>query len=205
MAGDEEDDWVEVRRFTDSIGADMIRDFLHEHDVRVAIRGNPQATRMTWSATTDVIRIVVARADLEKANEALAAMTAGDAHPFRGASPIDDEDDKGETFVKPRSALGAAVLSLLVPIGAGHFYARHGAAGTVLCAGIVGSVLGIWFGGRYDLARAWGILVLIDMVGSIWAVRRFNQNRVPAERMQRGWAMVAVVLAFAVSWITSAR
>ena len=56
---DDEDDWVEVavRR---RIGAKMIRDFLLDHDVRVAIRGNPQATRMTWSETSDVIRIVVA-------------------------------------------------------------------------------------------------------------------------------------------------
>ena len=78
LSDEESEDWVEVRRFDDAIGVTMIRDFLLDHDVRAAIRGNPQATRMTWSQTTDNLRIVVAPADLEKAREALAAMSAGD-------------------------------------------------------------------------------------------------------------------------------
>ena len=203
MSGDDEGDWIEVRRVTDAIGADMIRDFLHEHDVRVAIRGNPQATRMTWSQTSDVIRIVVAPGDLEKAQEALAAMTADGAHPFRGASPIEDDDDKAQRFEKPRSVLGAAFLAVVVPIGGGHFYARHGAAGTILAAGVIGAVLGMMFGGRPELARAWAFLVLADMAGSIWAVRRFNAKRVPSESVQRSWAIGAVVLAFAASLLTA--
>jgi hypothetical protein len=130
-------------------------------------------------------------------------MTAGDTHPFRGPSRIDDENESAETFVKPRSALAAAFLALLVPIGAGHFYARHGAAGTILCAGMIGSAIGLWLGGRAELASAWMILVTIDMVGSFWAVRRFNQKRVPSDSVQRAWALGAVVLAFAVAWLTA--
>ncbi|MBX3198112.1 MAG: hypothetical protein KF850_16025 [Labilithrix sp.] len=201
-SGDDEGDWIEVRRVTDPIGADMIRDFLHEHDVRVAIRGNPQATRMTWSQTTDVLRIVVAPGDLQKAEEALAAMTSESTHPFRGASPIEDESEKADKFVKPRSAVGAAFLAVIVPIGGGHFYARHGAAGTILAAGIAGAVLGMVLGGRAELLRAWALLVGVDMVGGFLAVRRFNAKRVPPESTQRRWALGAVVLAFAAAILT---
>jgi hypothetical protein len=204
MDRDETDEWVEVRRSSDAIGADMICDFLREHEVRAAIRGNTRATRMTWSATTDLIRIVVAKADLEKAHEALAAMSAGDTHPFRGPSPPPAEGEEIEdAFVKPRSALAAAMLGLLVPMGAGHFDARHGAAGTILCAGTVGSVLGMWLTGRPELARAWAILVVLDVVGSVLAVRRFNRQQVPAENVQRRWAMGAVAIAFVVAWLSS--
>jgi hypothetical protein len=201
MAGDDEDDdWVEVRRFEDPIGATMIRDFLHDHDVRVAIRGNPQATRMTWSQTTDIIRIVVPPADLEKAREALAAMSAGDTHPFRGAAPPPDEAPE-EKFVKPRSGLGAAMLAFFVPIGAGHFYARHGAAGTIIGIGIVGAVAASILLGHDELFRAWAFLVVLDAVGAFWAVRRFNEKRIPPDDVQRRWAMAGVVAAFAAAWV----
>ena len=203
--GDDEGDWIEVRRVTDSIGADMIRDFLHEHDVRVAIRGNPQATRMTWSQTSDVLRIVVAPGDLQKAKDALAAMTTESSHPFRGAAPIEDDSERADRFVKPRSAIGAAVLAVIVPIGGGHFYARHGAAGTVLAAGIVGAALGLVLAGRAELARTWALLVAVDMIGAFWAVRRFNAKRIPSEGTQRRWALVAVVLAFATTLLTAER
>lgn len=200
---DDADDWVEVRRFADPIGAEMIRDFLADHDVRVAIRGNPQATRMTWSQTSDVIRIVVARPDLEKAKEALEAMTAGEQHPFRGPTPPreEEEEERVEAFVKPRSALAAAALALIVPIGAGHFYARHGAAGTILCAGMVGAILATFLSGEPAFFGAWGLLVLVDILGALFAVRRFNRKRVPSEGTQRRWAVGAVVLAFVAAWL----
>ena len=99
---------------------ETVRLFSHERNraVRVALRGNPLATRMTWSQTSDNLRIVVAPADLEKAREALAAMSAGvDNHPFRGASPLADEaePEPAEAFVKPRSGLGGAPCSGLRP------------------------------------------------------------------------------------------
>jgi hypothetical protein len=197
---DEHEDWVEVRRFDDAIGVTMIRDFLLDHDVRAAIRGNPQATRMTWSQTTDNLRIVVAPADLEKAREALAAMSAGDAHPFRGPSPL-AEDESEERFEKPRSGLGAAMLACFVPIGAGHFYARHGAAGTIFAIAMIGAVLGSIVFGHLELFRAWMCLIVIDAVGSFLAVRRFNQKRVPPDAVQRQWAMGAVIAAYGLAWL----
>jgi hypothetical protein len=204
MVDADDDEWVEVRRFADRIGAEMIRDFLADHDVRVAIHGNPQAPRMTWSETSDVIRIVVARADLEKAKEALEAMTAGDQHPFRGPTPARDDEEEGdraEKFEKPRSGPSAVALAVLVPIGAGHFYARHGAAGAILCAGMLGSFLASMVGGQPGFFRAWGILVVVDAIGSFFAARRYNQKRVPPDGLQRKWAMGAVVLAFIAAWI----
>jgi Putative prokaryotic signal transducing protein len=204
MVDADDDDWVEIGRFDDRIGAEMIRDFLADHDVRVALHGNPQATRMTWSQTSDVIRIVVPRADLENAKEALEAMTAGEQHPFRGPTPAreDDEDEaRGATIEKPRSASSALALAIIVPIGAGHFYARHGAAGIILCAGMLGAFLASIVGGQPAFLRAWGILVVVDAIGAFFAARRYNQRRVPPEGMQRTWAMAAVVLAFAGAWL----
>ncbi|MBX3186658.1 MAG: DUF2007 domain-containing protein [Labilithrix sp.] len=205
MAADE-DEWVEIKRFGDPIGADMICDFLREHDVRVQLRGNTQATRMTWSQTSDNIRIVVLREDLEKAHEALAAMNQGEArgHPFRDLSAPKDDDEAEEKFVKPRSVIAAAFLAFILPIGAGHFYARHGAAGTILLAGIAGALLASFFGAHYEVtARAWGILVLADAVGAVLAVRRFNARRPMSEGSQRQWAAVAVLVAFALAWATA--
>jgi hypothetical protein len=200
---EDEDDWVEVRRFDDAIGATMIRDFLVDHDVRCAIRGNPQATRMTWSQTTDNLRVVVPAGDLDKAKEALEAMSAGDTHPFRGAAPRDEDDEGPESkFVKPRSAIGAAMLAVFVPIGAGHFYARHGAAGTMLCVGMLGSAGAAIVLGHAELFRAWGILVIVDIIGSYFAVRRFNQHRIPPENVQRMWGFIAVIVAFGIAWMT---
>jgi len=206
--GEEQDDgrdWVEIRRNVDPLRADMICDFLRDHAVRVAVRGSTTATRLPWSETSNVIRVVVHPGDVAKANDALVAMEAGEAveQPFRGRGPKPADKGDDEPYVQKRSALGAAFLGLLIPIGAGHFYARHGAAGTILCAGIVGAVLGMWIGGHWELGRAWGILVVVDMVAARWAVKRFNEGRVPPEGTQRAWAMFAVVAAFAIAWLSA--
>ena len=41
------------------------------------------------------------------------------------------------------------------------------------------------------------------MVGAFLAVRRFNEKRVPPEGVQRGWAVAAVVGAFAAAMLTA--
>jgi hypothetical protein len=192
----EEGDWVEVRRATTPVEADMVRNFLRDHGVPSAINGDSGGTRLVWQQTMMDIRIVVAPSDLDNAREVLAAMTADTAeHPFRGAPPV--VRDEEEPYVATRSMLAAPMLAALVPIGAGHFYARHGAAGTILCAGVAGSFLGILLG-HLELAVTWGILVVVDIAGSVLAVKRFNAQQVPTESVQRGWAIGAVVIAFAV-------
>lgn len=203
LAPKDEGDWVEVRRATTPVEADMVRNFLRDHGVPSAINGDSGGTRLVWQQTMMDIRIVVAPSDLENAREVLAAMTADTAeHPFRGAPPVAREDE--EPYVATRSMMAAPMLAVLVPIGAGHFYARHGAAGTLLCAGIAGSFLGILLG-HTELAVTWGILVAVDVVGSIVAVRRFNAQRVPPENVQRAWAIGAVLVAFAVGGFLGRR
>ena len=199
----DEGDWVEVRRATTPVEADMVRNFLRDHGVPSAINGDSGGTRLVWQQTMMDIRIVVAPSDLENAREVLTAMTAHTTeHPFRGAPPV--ARDEEEPYVATRSMMAAPMLAALVPIGAGHFYARHGAAGTILCAGVAGSFLGIMLG-HLELALTWGILVVVDIAGSVLAVKRFNAQRVPTESVQRGWAIGAVVIAFAIGAILGPR
>lgn len=199
----DEGDWVEVRRATTPVEADMVRNFLRDHGVPSAINGDSGGTRLVWQQTMMDIRIVVAPSDLENAREVLTAMTAHTTeHPFRGAPPV--ARDEEEPYVATRSMMAAPMLAALVPIGAGHFYARHGAAGTILCAGVAGAFLGIMLG-HLELALTWGILVVVDIAGSVLAVKRFNAQRVPTESVQRGWAIGAVVIAFAIGAILVPR
>lgn len=192
-----DENWVEVRRASTPVEAQMVRDFLADHGVKSAVNGDSGGTRLPWQHTMMDIRIVVAPGDLENAREVLAAMVATDTdHPFRGPAPMDREE---EPYVAKRSAVAAAMLGFMIPIGAGHFYARHGAAGTILCAGMIGSFLGVMLG-RYGLAIAWALLVVVDIVGSRWAVKRFNEQRVPPDSEQRKWAMGAVAVAFLAAW-----
>ncbi len=201
----DEGNWVEIRRASSHIEADMVRDFLRDHGVRSAVNGDAGGTRLPWQHTTLDIRIVVAPSDVENAREVLEAMVSDtQEHPFRGAPPAAKEDEEEEAYVKKRSAMAAMMLGFWLPIGSGHFYARHGAAGTILCAGMVGAFLGIMLG-RPELALAWPILVVVDIVGAYWAVKRFNEDRVPPESVQRKWAFGAVVLAFAIAWLTLSR
>jgi hypothetical protein len=192
----EEDDWVEVRRFDDPLRADMVRNFLREHGVTVASRGDPGVTAVLNRFTTVVdIRLDVPRAELEAAEEALAALEAEEVdHPFRGGRRGKEEEP---TEPPPRKTAFAIFLAMLFPFGAGHFYARHGAAATILCAGIVGGVLGATFGGRPELFRIAGYIVTADILFAHWAVKRHNEQRIPSENLQRGAAALVVLLAYA--------
>jgi hypothetical protein len=207
MAGDPEDEgnWVEVRRASTPVEADMVRDFLRDHGVRSAVNGDSGGTRLPWQHTLMDIRIVVAPGDLADAKDVLAAMVANTTeHPFRSLPPARDRDEEDGPYFARRSVIGAVMLGLLVPIGAGHFYARHGAAGTILCAGVGGAFLGMMLR-HQELVVAWALLVAFDALGAIWAVRRFNAQRVPPESVQRAWALGAVLVAFGVAWLQGAR
>jgi hypothetical protein len=138
MANDRDaaEDWVEIRRFDDAIPAEMTRDFLRDHGLAVRMRGNVGGTALLNRFNTVMdIRLDVGRHDLESAREALQAMEAGDAveQPFRGRSPKTKEEEAA--YVPPRKTAAAMILGFLLPIGSGHFYARHGAAGSILLAG----------------------------------------------------------------------
>jgi hypothetical protein len=187
---EEEIDWVEIVRVHDRFEADVTAGFLRDHGVPVQTAGGGSTALPTMGLTD--MRILVPRAELERAGQVLEAMKRGaaDTHPFRDAPP-----EPYEAPVAKRKAAFAVMLALLVPIGGGHFYARHGAAGTLLAAGIIGGVLGARFG-IPALVYASALLVVIDAVTSPFAVRRTNAGAASSEGRQRLWAFAAVVAAY---------
>jgi len=191
MAADE--DWVELLQVHDRFQSEVTVRFLEDHGIQVQTSGGSNWALPTISMTD--LRLLVLRADLQRAREVLAAMRSEttEAHPFRDAPP-----EPYEAPVARRGPLFAVMLALLVPIGGGHFYARHGAAATVLAAGIVGGLLGGWLGMHFFV---WGsaLLILADAVSSPFAVRRANRGEIPSEGKQRGWALAAVILAYLVA------
>lgn len=183
-------DWVEILRVHDRFEADVTVAFLRDHDLRVQTSGGAN-TALPMMGLTD-LRILVPRADIARAEQVLKAMKEGKAegHPFRDAPP-----ESYEPPVARRKAPFATLLALLVPIGGGHFYARHGAAGTILAAGIVGGFVGA-MAGLPTLIYASAVLVAVDAVFAPFAVRRTNRDAVSPEGTQRGWAVLAVVGAY---------
>jgi hypothetical protein len=198
--GDEE--WVEIRRFVDATNAEMTRDFLRDHDIDARIRGNSGATGVLNRFTTVIdTRLDVRRGDLDAAREALHALEAGAANedPFRGRRPVEPDDEL--PYAPPKKASAAMFLALLIPIGAGHFYARHGAAGTILLAGIAGGFVGGLLGGGVVPMLACALIVGADIVLCPFAVRRNNQGRIPSDGRQRAFALAVVAAAFAAAYV----
>ena len=197
---DGQETWVVLRHFDDAMEAEITLNFLRDHDVRVEVRGNSvnSATLNRFITVID-IRLVVPAEDLEHAQEVLTAMTSeATEHPFRGARPPELAADEGadRALVQRRHRSAAFILAILVPVAGGHFYARHTGAAIVLALGIVGSFLAAVMLGAPQLLIASAILVALDAVLSVLAVRRFNEGRVPTEAAQRAWAFAAVVIAW---------
>jgi Putative prokaryotic signal transducing protein len=78
-------DWVELLRVHDGLEAETLVGMLKDHDVPVRTYGGA-TTALPTIGLTDV-RILVPRADRERAEQVLAAMRGGlaDVHPFRDA------------------------------------------------------------------------------------------------------------------------
>lgn len=196
-----QDAWIEIKRFDDPLRSEMVRDFLRDHGIQTRMRGNAGSTSVLNRFDTILdIRLDVPAALLEQAKEALVALEAGDSaeQPFRGRVPASPDS---EAYVPPRKPAAAMMLGFIVPIGAGHFYARHGAAGAILMAGVIAAFLGVMFAGHVELGVAWGIILVADVVGSYFAVKRHNAGTIPSEGKQRIVALGVVVLAFAAALI----
>lgn len=189
----EDVDWALLLQVHDRFQSEVTVQFLEDHGIEVQTSGGANWALPTISMTD--VRLLVARADLERARQVLAAMRAENAgvHPFRDAPP-----EAYEAPVSRRKGAFAAILALLVPVGGGHFYARHTAAGAILAAGIVGGLLGARFGMPF-LVLGSGLLVLGDAASSPFAVRRANADEIPSDRAQRLWALVCVVGAYVVA------
>jgi len=185
-----EPDWVELVRVHDRFQADVTVRFLEDHDVPVQTTGGAN-TALPMMGLTDV-RILVPRDELERARQALEAMRGGraDEHPFRDKPP-----EEYEAPVAKRKPAFAFMLALLVPIGGGHFYARHGATGTILAAGILGGYVAALFWNR-SVIYTCALLVALDAVLATFAVKRANAGEIPPDGKQRLWGVGAVVLAW---------
>jgi hypothetical protein len=188
--------WVELRRFVDPVEADLVHQFLVAHDVQVATRGNsPEIGVLNRFNSVIDIRLDVPAEELERARELLA--TIGDERlveqPFRGRTAVERPDEGDDsTWRSRRSARAAFMLAFAVPVGGGHFYARHHVAGAVYALGIVGSLVGFFVTTSRAAVIAAMLLVLIDAVSSVRAVRRFNAHDVPSSMRQFIGALLAV-------------
>ncbi len=92
-------------------------------------------------------------------------------------------------------------FALILPIGAGHLYAGHQAAGKTFAGYIIGMSLLAIFNNRPALWAAVFLLIAIDALSSPFAVNRFNRNAVPSDKEQYAVAgligtLVCVVVAF---------
>lgn len=207
----DDDEWVTVASFDDPVEAEMTCDFLKTHGIAIRQLGNaPQVAVLNRFQTIVDIRIAVRPDDVEEAKEALAAMRSerSDTHPYRGPSEDSasakeregDADDKGP---KKKTRRAAFALALLLPIGSGHFYAQHGAAATILLAGILGGMIATIAGRAPWAFVASVILVAGDALLSPLAVARHNAGKVPPEGKQRAVAAGAVLGAFVTAWVLS--
>jgi hypothetical protein len=214
-----EESWVELRRFNDPIEADMAKDFLEQSGVPVLVRGNSGVTGVLNRFDTILdIRLTVPEAKLAIAKEALEAMLtpARNEEPFpRGTGSLrsrgfghekearhEDADENGDAPIpQKKSPFLAMGFALILPIGAGHLYAGHQAAGKTFAAFIIGMSLLAVFDDRPALWAAVFLLIAIDALSSPFAVNRFNRNAVPASKEQYAvaglvGALVCLVVAF---------
>jgi hypothetical protein len=197
-------EWVLLRTFDDPALARMTLDFLHDHDIPVQTRGDsPEGVRNLYSPFD--IRIVVPSSRLEEALEVLEALTAEPARetPFRGPLPppelASSGDEPSEAAQRKKNGAFGLVLAFLVPIGGGHFYARHSVAGAVIAAALVAFLVALG-GGSVGAGAAWLTLIALDGLGSILAVRRANANRIPGPGRQALEALGLVGVAAAAGY-----
>jgi len=206
---EEDIDWVTIRQFDDQIAAEMTLNFLRDHDVTVTVLGNSVSTTMLNRFNTVLdIRLAVPRDELELAQEALRGLEPEgelDEQPFRGPTPrrqgasdaSDETGAEGAAHDKPfrrRYRRAAIILSLMLPFGSGHFYARHEIAGLVFAGGIVATTLVAFMrSGDSELFYLVSVLfVAADAITSTYAVKRYNEGRVPEPAAQFGSALLTL-------------
>lgn len=205
---EKEESWVELRRFNDPLEADMAKDFLEQSGVPVLVRGNSGVTGVLNRFDTILdIRLTVPEAKLAVAREALEAMQtpARTEEPFRGfghekEARHEDADENGDAPIpRKKSPFLAMGFALMLPIGAGHMYAGHQAAGKIFAVSIIGMTLLAMFADHGSWAAAVFTLIAIDVLGSPFAVNRYNRGAVPADSKQYVVAISIAALVFSVA------
>ncbi len=217
---DEVVDWVTIARYDDALEAQIALDFLRDHGVAVALRGNSGATSILNRFDTVMdIRLVVERAHLEHAQEALAALTpsidqlepeppvsaSASLSPYRdNRARADDLAHADDDAPRHRYRRAAFALAFAVPIGGGHFYARHEYAGGVLALGTVAYVATGIVRGDVAFVFAAAIVVALDAVFAVGAVARHNRGATASPRAQVALATAVVVGALFAGVVLSA-
>jgi hypothetical protein len=173
------------------------------------VRGNSGVTGVLNRFDTIVdIRLTVPAADLVVAREALEAMQSPvqNEAPFRGIGhekEIRDEssgEDADAPIPRKKSPFVAMGFALVLPIGSGHMYAGHQAAGKILGGFIIAMSIAAVYRGSPAIWVGVFALIAIDILFSPFAVNRFNRGAVTKESMQyaaaglAGTAVVALTL-----------
>ena len=203
-------EWVVVRRYDDGLNAQIALDFLRDHGVPVALRGNSGATALLNRFDTILdVRLVVRQRHLRRALEALTALEspgtpietreelagvtwsgadAGAGHPYRDARGRDVE-------VRGRYRRAAFALAVMLPIGSGHFYAGENVAGAVFGASVAAftATAVATRTDRFFLAAMF--VVACDAITSLAAVARHNAGEPASPRAQAIRATACAVFA----------
>ncbi len=200
-----------VRRYDDGLNAQIALDFLRDHGVPVALRGNSGATAVLNRFDTILdVRLVVRQRHLRRALEALTALespgtpietreelaggtwSGADApatgHPYRDALGREVE-------VRARYRRAAFALAFMLPIGSGHFYAGENVAGAVFGASVAAfaATAIATRTDRFFLAAMF--VVACDAITCLAAVARHNAGEPASPRAQAIRATACAVFA----------
>ncbi len=203
----EEESWVELRRFSDGILAKTVADFLEGSDIEVRLHGSAAESGIGIFGVTPDIRLLVREARLDAAHEALRALDRADIDdsPYRDSSPRTEAevaaDAQGTRDLRDRKkAWFAPMLAVLVPVGGGHFYARHGIVGF----GIIASMIAATVTGHPEAILG---VVAFDAIFSFFATKRLNEKRAWSRAKQGvvSVALVAATLLFGTDFLSDVR
>jgi len=200
-------DWVLLRRYDDGLNAQIALDFLRDHGVPVALRGNSGVTAVLNRFDTVLdVRLVVRERDLARALETLHALESpgvietpeeagpSSGHPYRDARALAQEP-------MPRYRRAAFALALMLPIGAGHFYAGESAAGGLFAVAIAAASVTAVAGHTTQPIVAAFFVVACDAIGSLGAVARHNASKPAPRGAQLLRSAAGVALAVALSFV----
>lgn len=212
---DRDDEWVSLRTFDRQFDADLALSFLHEHSIEARLKGGVGSTASLQHLTIGFrVELLVRASQRGEAEEALVALASaesevaslhGEPTPDGGAGVYRDAPrGPHDSSSRPpqRYKRAAALLAIAVPIGSGHFYARHNTAGvvhllgTVLCIVLATALDRPWFG------FAAVLVVLSDAFFGALAVDRYNEGRVPSPARQGAFAAVTVLLSMLTAMVT---
>jgi hypothetical protein len=199
--------FVIVHRSFDPVQAELLGDILRDAGLAARVIGTRSGAAIGVGQVIMELHIEVPTSQAGQATDFLEAYFATDGQQLlREAGELDEDDDDSDDEdaapASPRRAVLAAGVALVMPLGAGHVYARRPWTAAVLAAA---HVVGI----RYLFSHHWvdmltgglifAFLVAADVVGAVRAVRAEQRgaHRSAAGQLVAGavMALVAIVAA----------